>query len=159
MKVEQLLVAVGHQPNLKTLNLDAVGIRYTEDGILIDSYGRTDIPHIWAIGDCIGHPFYSHAAEHQARAVLSSFLNPFFNHKLDNQSVPRITFTDPEVASIGLSEKDAKEKYGTIATYVVPFSSIDRAITTGRTDGFVKIVTKKWSSHILGATLVGEGAG
>ncbi len=159
LKVEQLLVAVGHQPNLKTLNLDAVGIRYTEDGILIDSYGRTDIPHIWAIGDCIGHPFYSHAAEHQARAVLSSFLNPFFNHKLDNQSVPRITFTDPEVASIGLSEKDAKEKYGTIATYVVPFSSIDRAITTGRTDGFVKIVTKKWSSHILGATLVGEGAG
>ena len=159
LEVEQLLVAVGHQPNLKTLNLDAIGVRYTEDGILVDSFGRTNISHIWAIGDCIGHPFYSHAAEHQARAVLSSFLNPFFNHKLDNQPIPRITFTDPEVASIGLSEKDAKEKYGTIATYVVPFSSIDRAITTGRTEGFVKIITRKWSSHILGATLVGEGAG
>lgn len=159
LEVEQVLVAVGHQANLKSLNLDAVGIHHTEDGILVDAYGRTNIPHIWAVGDCIGEPFYSHAAEHQARAVLSSFLNPFFNYKLDNQFMPRITFTDPEVASIGLSENEAKEKYGTIETYIVPFSSIDRAITTGRTDGFVKIMTRKWSSHILGATLVGEGAG
>lgn len=159
LEAEQLLVAVGHQPNLKSLNLDDVGIRYTEDGILVDAYGRTNISHIWAIGDCIGPPFYSHAAEHQARAVLSSLLNPFFSYKLVNQFMPRITFTDPEVASIGLSENEAKEKYGSIATYVVPFSSIDRAITTGRTEGFVKMMTRKWSSRILGATLVGEGAG
>ncbi|MBA3721203.1 MAG: NAD(P)/FAD-dependent oxidoreductase [Parachlamydiaceae bacterium] len=152
-------MAVGHQPNLKTLNLDAVGVRYTNEGILVDSYGRTNIPNIWAIGDCIGHPFYIHSAEHQARAVLSSFLNPFFKYKLDNQSMPRITFTDPEVASIELSENDAKDKYGTVATYVVLFSSIYRAITTVRTDGFAKIMARKWSCHIFGATLVGEGAG
>jgi pyruvate/2-oxoglutarate dehydrogenase complex dihydrolipoamide dehydrogenase (E3) component len=158
-KAEQLLVATGHKPHISSLNLDTIGVQYGENGILVDAYGRTTTPHIWAVGDCIGQPFYSHAAEHQARAVLSSFLNPFFNHKLANQSIPRITFTDPEVASIGLSEYEAKEKYGTIATYQVPFTSIDRGITTGRTDGFVKIITKKWSSHILGATLVGEGVG
>lgn len=159
LEAEQLLVAVGHQPNIKSLNLEKIGVRFTEEGISVDSHGKTTIPHIWAVGDCIGQPFYSHAAEYQARAVLSSFLNPFFNYRIDKQSIPRITFTDPEVASIGLSENEAREKYGTIATYIVPFSSIDRAITTGRTDGFVKIMTRKWSSHILGATLVGEGAG
>lgn len=159
LTAEQVLVAVGHQPNVKSLNLDAIGLLYTVDGISVDAYGRTNIPHIWAVGDCIGKPFYSHAAEHQSRAVLSSILNPFLNYKLDNQSMPRITFTDPEVASIGLSESEAKKKYGAIAIYVVPFASIDRAITTGRTDGYVKIMTRKWSSHILGATLVGEGAG
>lgn len=157
LKTDQLLVAVGHQPNFKSLNLDKIGVRYNEEGICVDSYGKTNIKHIWAIGDCIGPPFYSHAAELQARAVLSSLLNPFFNYRLENQFIPRVTFTDPEVASIGLSEIDSKRKYGSIATYKIPFSSLDRAITTGRKEGFVKITTKKWSSHILGATLVGEG--
>lgn len=161
LEAEQFLVAIGHQPNISSLNLEAAGVRSTEKGIQVDQYGRTSVSHIWAIGDCIGPPFFSHAAEHQARAVLTSLLMPIFNKKWDQQPMPRVTFTDPEVAAVGLSEKQAKEKYGfsAIAVYFVPLSSIDRAITTGRTDGFVKVVTKKWSSQILGATCVGEEMG
>lgn len=159
LEAQQLLVASGHKPNISSLDLEAAGVRYSEKGVLIDRYGRTNISHIWAIGDCIGPPFFSHAAENQARAVLTSLLVPIYNQKWDKQPMPRVTFTDPEVAAVGLSEKEAKEQHGSIATYFVPLKTIDRAITTGRTDGFVKIITKKWSSRILGATLVGEDMG
>jgi pyruvate/2-oxoglutarate dehydrogenase complex dihydrolipoamide dehydrogenase (E3) component len=157
---EALLVSVGRRPNVSSLHLEAAGVKYSDKGIAVDVYGRTSQRHIWAVGDVIGSPFFTHWAENQARNVLTSLLLPFpfkkkFAHK---QSIPRVTYTDPEVASVGLSEKEARLRY-TIATYTVPFIHVDRAITTGRTEGFVKIVTKKWSSKILGCTIVGERAG
>lgn len=157
---EALLVSVGRKPNVASLNLEAAGVNYTDKGIAVDAYGRTNQPHIWAVGDVIGTPFFTHWAENQARSVLTSLLLPFpFKKKIDrNQPIPRVTYTDPEVASMGLSEKEAGTQY-TIATYTVPFSQVDRAITAGQTKGFVKIVTKKWSSKILGCTIVGPRAG
>lgn len=157
---EALLVSVGRRPNVSSLNLEAAGVNYTDKGIPVDSYGRTNLPHIWAVGDVIGSPFFTHWAENQARSVLKSLLLPFpFKKKIEKkQSIPRVTFTDPEVASVGLSEKEASQHYN-IATYMVPFSQVDRAITTGRIEGFVKVVTKKWSSKILGCTIVGPRAG
>lgn len=94
------------------------------------------------------------------KGTPSSLLLPFpFKKKIDRkQSIPRVTYTDPEVASVGLSEEEATKSYN-IASYHVPFSSVDRAITAGRTEGFVKIITKKWSSQILGCTIVGPRAG
>jgi pyruvate/2-oxoglutarate dehydrogenase complex dihydrolipoamide dehydrogenase (E3) component len=157
---EALLVCVGRKPNVSSLNLQAAGVIYSENGIPVDTYGRTNMSHIWAVGDVAGSPFFTHWAEKQARSVLTSLILPFpFKKKIDkNQPIPRVTFTDPEVASVGLTEKEAGQSYN-IATYLVPFSQVDRAITTGRTEGFVKIVTKKWSSKILGCTIVGERAG
>lgn len=157
---EALLVSVGRRPNVASLNLKAAGVNYTEKGIPVDAYGRTNQPHIWAVGDVVGAPFFTHWAENQARSVLTSLLLPFpFKKKINkNQSIPRVTYTDPEVASIGLSEKEASQS-DNIATYMVPFSQVDRAITAGQTKGFVKIVTKKWSSKILGCTIVGPRAG
>lgn len=157
---EALLVSVGRKPNVSSLNLEAAGVNYNERGILVDAYGRTNQAHIWALGDVVGRPFFTHWAESQARSVLTSLILPFpFKKKIDkNQSIPRVTYTDPEVASIGLSEKEASQKYS-IATYKIPFSKVDRAITAGQTKGFVKIVTKKWSSKILGCTIVGPRAG
>ncbi len=157
---EAFLVSVGRKPNVSSLNLKAAGVNYTDKGIPVDAYGRTNQSHIWAVGDVVGIPFFTHWAENQARSVLTSLLLPFpFKKKIDkNQSIPRVTFTDPEVASIGLSEKEASQHYN-IATYTVPFSQVDRAITTGKTEGFIKIVTKKWSSKILGCTIVGPRAG
>jgi len=108
----------------------------------------------------MGKELFTHVAEHQARAVLISLLLPFwFKKRWNKQSIPRVTYTDPEVASIGLSEKEARHRYCSLAVYHVLFPSLDRAITAGRTEGFVKIITKKWSSNILGATIVGERAG
>ncbi|MBS0603552.1 MAG: FAD-dependent oxidoreductase [Verrucomicrobia bacterium] len=153
-----LLVSVGRRPNLAALNLKAAGVTYSDKGITTDAYGRTNKHHIWAIGDAAGAPFFTHRAENQARSVLTSLLLPF-KKKLDQaQAVPRVTFTDPEVASAGLTEELAAKKYK-IAAYVVPFSVLDRAITASRTEGFVKVVTKKWSSQILGFTIVGPRAG
>lgn len=157
---EALLVSVGRKPNVSSLNLEAAGVIYTDKGIPVDAYGRTNQSHIWAVGDVIGTPFFTHWAENQARSVLTSLLLPFpFKKKINkDQSIPRVTYTDPEVASIGLSEEEARQKYN-IATYTVPLSQVDRAITTGQTEGFVKIVTKKWSSKILGCTIVAPRAG
>lgn len=160
IEADALLVSVGRRPNVASLNLEAAGVNYTPKGITVDGYGRTNKSHIWALGDVIGSPFFTHWAENQARSILTSLLLPFpFKKKIDHkQAIPRVTFTDPEVASIGLSEKEARSQYN-IATYIVPFSQVDRALTASRTDGFLQIITKKWSSRILGCTIVGERAG
>ncbi len=161
--VDQVLVSVGRQPNIDGLNLESVGVDYNSRGIPVDAYGRTNIKNIWAIGDAAGRAVFTHLAENEGRAVLTSLLLPgFLKVKLDRkQPIPRVTYTDPEVASFGLNEKEAKEKFGKgkIAVYNVPFTQVDRGITTGRTEGFVQVVTKKWSSKILGATVVGPRAG
>ena len=153
---DALFVGVGRRPHLKELMLDAAHVKHTEDGIPTDSYGRTNIKNIWAIGDVTGPPFFTHYAENQARTVLTNLLLPFIMKK-SRQPIPRCTYTDPEVASIGLKEEECHPKK--IAVYRVPFSEVDRSITMGRTEGCVKIITKKWSSKILGATIVGPRAG
>ncbi len=157
LEADALLVAVGRTSNVGSLNLKAAGVDYSDKGLSVDAFGRTNQTHIWAVGDVIGPPFFTHWAENQARAVLTSLLLPF-KKKIKPQAIPRVTFTDPEIASLGLSENEAKAKYS-IATYLVPFSAVDRAITADRTEGFVKIITKKWSSKILGCTIVGPRAG
>jgi pyruvate/2-oxoglutarate dehydrogenase complex dihydrolipoamide dehydrogenase (E3) component len=158
---DALLIAVGRKPNIELLHLETAGIRFSKEGIEVDKFGRTSQKHIWAIGDVVkGGPRFTHAAENQARKVLISFLLPI-KMKRETQAMPRVTFTDPEVASFGLLEKEAEELYGKnkISVYHVPFAENDRAITAGKTDGFVKVVTKKMSSQILGATIVGVRAG
>jgi pyruvate/2-oxoglutarate dehydrogenase complex dihydrolipoamide dehydrogenase (E3) component len=155
---EALLVSVGRRPRLSSLNLAAAGVQFSDKGIVVDAYGRTNQRHIWAVGDSIGAPFFTHFAENQARSVLTSLLLPFQKRRDMKQPVPRVTFTDPEVASVGLSEKEAAKKMR-IATYFVPFSAVDRALVEGRTEGFVKVITKKWSSRIVGCTIVGPRAG
>lgn len=163
IQVNQLLISTGRRPNIEGLNLEKASVEYSDKGIDIDKYGRTNQSHIFAIGDITGPPFFTHRAENHARAVLTSLLLPGpFLKKLDlKQAIPRCIFTDPEVASIGLQEKAAIEKHGSknIVVYQISFEDLDRAITNSRSEGFIKIVTKKWSSKILGATIVGPRAG
>ena len=158
--VEELFVGAGRRPNCHGLDLDRAQVAWSEKGIATDSYGRTSQRHIYAVGDITGEPFFTHRAENQARSVLKSLLLPL-KKKQSVQPIPRCTYTDPEVASIGISYQKAIETYSTqkIACYQVPFSDVDRNITSGRTEGFIKITTKKWSSQILGATIVGPRAG
>lgn len=159
-QADALFVGAGRRPHLKELELDRAQINWSEKGIVTNRYGQTSQKHIWAVGDAIGPPFFTHFAENQARTVLQNLLLPF-HFKKSTQQLPRVTYTDPEVASIGLLSDEAIKKYGKkkIAIYKVPFSQIDRNITSGRTEGFVKITTKKWSSRIIGATIVGPRAG
>lgn len=163
LRCEQLLISTGRRPNVHNLGLESAGVAFTDKGIGVDAYGRTSQKHIFAIGDVLGGPYFTHLAENHARTVLTSILLPGpFMKKLDKeQSLPRCTYTDPEVASFGMSHSDAEKAYGAkkIAIYHVPFKDLDRAITSGRTEGFVTVVTKKWSSQILGGTIVAARAG
>ncbi len=162
IQTEKLLVASGRMPNIQELNLQNAKINFSSSGIPVDCYGRTNVSHIFAIGDVTGPPFFTHRAEHEARAVLTTLILPFwFKKKIDNQAIPRVTYTSPEIASIGLSEEDAEKSYGkkNIAVYHFPLEKVDRAITQSETMGFFRVVTKKYSSQILGATLVAPNAG
>lgn len=160
---DTLLFCTGRRPNLKALHLERAGIVFDEKGIKTDPYGRTSNRDIWAVGDCTGAPFFTHVAEREAKRVLASLLLPFGIKKKvqGEQPVPRITFTDPEVAAIGLSEKEALALYPKqkLKTYRIDFTEVDRAITATKTEGFIEIITKRWSSEILGATIVGPKAG
>jgi pyruvate/2-oxoglutarate dehydrogenase complex dihydrolipoamide dehydrogenase (E3) component len=166
----QLLVSIGRVPNTKNLNLENAKIVYSAKGIQVDRYGRTSVPNVFAIGDVTGPPFFTHRAEHEARAVLTTLLTTFFTTslfslsfkmKINSQAMPRVTYTSPEIASVGLSAKEAEAEFGKdkIAIYTFPLEKVDRAITTSQTTGFFKVVTKKWSSRILGATIVAPNGG
>jgi len=163
IQAEKLLVSIGRVPNVEGLALEKAGIVFTEQGIVVDEYGRTNQKHIFAVGDITGRPFFTHLAENRARSVLTTLFLPFgIKKKIDaDQPIPRCTFTDPEVASFGLTKEEAINKFSEkkIAVYEVPLSEVDRAICEGRTEGFIEIVTKKWSSKIIGATIVAPRAG
>lgn len=161
---DALLVAGGRKPNCTGMNLEAVGIECTKRGIKTDLYGRTSQANVWAVGDVAGNALFTHTAENEGRAVLVNLLSPLPWPKFKRdykQAVPHVTYTDPEVAGVGLSEAQARELYGNhkIAVYQYNFDHLDRALTSGGTEGFIKVVTKKWSSQILGATIVGPRAG
>ncbi len=163
LQAETALIASGRVANIAALHLERADIELTQKGIVTDKHCRTSQKHIYAIGDISGPPFFTHLAENQARIALSNLLLPWpFKAKIKQKTfIPRVTYTDPEIASIGLTKDNAIEKYSekTLAIYEVSFSEIDRAICQGETEGFIQIITKKWSSKIIGATIVGPRAG
>ena len=158
-----LLVATGRRASMDGLKLENAGIAHTKKGVIVDRLGRTSQKHIWAAGDITGEAPFTHMAENAARRILFNLLSPWpFKKKAPVPPVvPRVTYTDPEIAAVGMTEEEAIKIYGEnkIASYVVHFNEVDRAITTGRTEGLIKVVTKKWSSKILGATIIGPRAG
>lgn len=173
---ERALVATGRSPGIDGLQLDAAGVRVTSRGIAIDAYLRTSQPHIYAVGDVNGGPQLTHVAEDQARTVAKSILSRdrLLSRKparWNGRVVPRVTYTDPEVASVGLTEAEAHRTRTGVHTWTVPLAEVDRAITMGATDGFLKVVTARgWQSRIpglaarvgdeiVGACFVGPNAG
>ncbi len=163
LQASHLLISAGRRPSVDRLHLERAGVTFSKRGVEVDKFGRTTQKHIFAIGDCTGAPPFTHLAENHGRQVLQNLLLPRLLWKkcTPREAIPRVTFTDPEIAATGLTEKQAIELYGTrsVKSYLYHFSELDRAITAGREDGFVKVVTKKWSSKILGATIVGARAG
>lgn len=165
--VQHLLIATGRSARLQGLGLENAGVAFSERGIETDCYGQTSQPHIFAVGDVRGKAMFTHIAEKEARALLFNLVTPkwlrYFARKkiFDEKPVPRVTFTNPEVASIGMSAKEAIARWGEgrIAIYDVEFDEVDRAICQKKTVGFVRVVTKKWSSKILGATICSSRAG
>ncbi len=152
-----LLVAVGRRPTVEGLDLDAAGIAYSERGIQVDARLRTSNKKIFAIGDVTGGYQFTHMAGYDAGIVIR---NALFRMpaKVDHRAVPWVTYTDPEVAQVGLTEARARERGGEIRILRWPYAENDRAQTEGETDGLVKAVVTP-SGKILGAGIAGPSAG
>ena len=152
-----LLMAVGRRPNVNGLGLESAGIEYAPQGIKVDARLRTSNKRVFAIGDVAGSFQFTHVAGYHAGIVIR---NALFNlpAKVDYKAVPWVTYTDPELAHVGLTEKAAGEEGHDVAATSFPFADNDRAQAERATEGFIKVVTGK-RGRVLGATIVGRHAG
>lgn len=155
---DKLLMATGRKPNLEGLGLDEAGIVYTKKGITINSSCRTNKKNIYAIGDISSKYQFTHMSEHMAKIATSRALLKL-PMKMDLKHITWATFTSPEIAHVGATEKELNEKGEKFEVYRFPYSKIDRAVTEGETVGLIKIYGKKFSGKILGASVVGAHAG
>jgi pyruvate/2-oxoglutarate dehydrogenase complex dihydrolipoamide dehydrogenase (E3) component len=154
---EKLLVALGRAANVEGLQLDVAGVEHSGGRISVNKYLRTTAKHIWAAGDCTGNLRFSHAAELEAKAAVRNALFPF-NSRPNYQGAPWATFTDPELAHLGMTEAECKKKNIRYRTYYQNFSGDDRAITDGTTEGKVKILSTPLGK-LLGVHILGPRAG
>lgn len=152
-----LLVAAGRKPNVAGLELEAAGVKYSPRGIEVDSKLKTSNRKIYAIGDVIGSLQFTHVANYHAGIVIRSalFRMPV---KVNNDIVPWVTYTDPELAHVGLDEVEARKRHGEIKILRWPYAENDRAQTERKTNGLIKVITAK-NGKILGASIVGQSAG
>jgi len=159
LAVDEILVGAGRAPNIEGLNLEAAGVRHDPlKGVLVNDCLQTTNPHIYGAGDvCLARKF-THAADFSARIVIQNAL--FLGRKkVSALTIPWCTYTDPEIAHVGLYERDARELGIEVDTYVRDFKEVDRAVLDGEEDGFVKIHVRKGHDEILGATIVARHAG
>ena len=156
---EEVLVATGRAPVSGGLGLEEAGITLGKGGIGVDERLRstTSPGEIYAAGDVTGKYLFTHVAEYQARIALSNALFPV-KSKADHSVVPWTTFTDPEVARVGLTEAEARQQHANVKVFRQPFSQVDRALTDGETTGFVKVVADR-RGRILGGHIIGPDAG
>ena len=152
-----LLVAAGRAPNVEGIGLDAAGVEYSPKGITVDHRLRTTNKKIFAIGDVTGHLQFTHVAGYHASIVLRNALFPF-KTRVRHQNVPWVTFTDPELAHVGLHEAMVPETSHDLRVLRWPFAENDRAVADRNGDGLIKVVTTK-KGRILGATILGPHAG
>jgi pyruvate/2-oxoglutarate dehydrogenase complex dihydrolipoamide dehydrogenase (E3) component len=156
--VDQVLLAVGRTPSVDGLNLEAAGVQYDKKGVKVNAGLQTTNRRIYAAGDiCFPYQF-THTADATARIVIQNAL--FFGRSKANAlTIPWCTYTDPEVAHVGLYPHQAEEKRMAIETITIEMNSVDRAILEGDDDGFLDIYVKKGADEILGATMVCRHAG
>lgn len=153
-----LLVAVGRAPSVEGLGLDAAGVEHGRSGVGVDARLRTSNRRIYAVGDVASRLHLTHAADAQARLVVRNAL--FFGRgRADRLLVPRVTYTSPEVAHVGLTAEEAREQGDAVETLTLPMREVDRARLDGEEAGFLRVHLRAGSDRILGATLVGAHAG
>ena len=157
--VDEVLVALGRQPNVDSLNLEAAGVDYDpRKGINVDAQLRTSNAKIYAAGDVCSKYQFTNNADHQARIIVRNTLF-FGSGKAQPHKIARCTYTHPEIAHVGAEESDLEANGTAYDTYEVEWSALDRAQTEGDTTGFARVLTEKGKDKILSATLVGSDAG
>src|SRR5437660_11829322 len=158
-EADEILLALGRQPNVEGLNLDAVGIKYDNQSIKIDYYLQTSSSNVLAIGDVIGGYLFTHVAVYQAGVAVRNALVPIGKKKVDYRVVPWCTFTDPEAARVGLTPDAAMKQYKQVRMVKFPWAEIDRAQAENEPVGFIKLVLAGKKDEIVGAHMVGARSG
>ena len=156
IKGSHLLVATGRKPNVKGLSLERAGIAYDAEGIKVNQQLNTSNPNIYAIGDVIGGPQFTHLANYHAGIVIRNALFRL-RPRASAAAIPRVTYTDPELAQVGVTEAEARKKYRRIRILRWPYADNDRAQAESTTQGFIKVITRP-NGQILGCTIVGAEA-
>ena len=158
---DQILVAVGRRPNTKGFGLEELGVRISERGTIdTDPFLSTNFPNIFCAGDVAGPYQFTHTAGHQAwYAAVNALFGDFKKFRVDYRVIPWVTFTDPEVARVGLNETEAHQQKIDHEVTVFKLAELDRAIAESETHGWVKIITPPGKDKILGVTIVGSHAG
>ncbi|MFC5743092.1 dihydrolipoyl dehydrogenase [Dyella tabacisoli] len=155
---DRVLVAVGRSPNGGKIGADKAGVVVSERGFInVDTQMRTNVPHIFAIGDLVGQPMLAHKATHEAKvaAEVAAGHKSYF----DARVIPSVAFTDPEIAWVGVTEREAKEKGLKIGVGKFPWAASGRAIGIDRTEGFTKLLFDEETHRIVGGAIVGPHAG
>ncbi|WP_372870871.1 dihydrolipoyl dehydrogenase [Shewanella sp.] len=158
VRYDAVLVAIGRTPNGKLLDADKAGIKVDERGFInVDKQLRTNVPHIFAVGDIVGQPMLAHKGVHEGHvaAEVISGLKHFFDPKV----IPSIAYTDPEVAWVGMTEKEAKEKGIAYETATFPWAASGRAIASDASDGMTKLIFDKDTHRVIGGAIVGVNGG
>ncbi|NYE28643.1 dihydrolipoamide dehydrogenase [Rhodanobacter sp. K2T2] len=155
---DRVLVSVGRSPNGGKIGADKAGVSVSERGfITVDNQMRTNVPHIFAIGDLVGQPMLAHKATHEAKVAAEAVAG----HKsyFDARVIPSVAYTDPEIAWVGVSEREAKEKGLKVGVAKFPWAASGRAIGNDRTEGFTKLLFDEETHRIVGGGIVGQHAG
>jgi dihydrolipoamide dehydrogenase len=156
---DRVLLAVGRRPNGAGIGCDKAGVTVNERGwIPVDRQMRTNVPHIFAIGDIVGEPMLAHKATHEGK-LAAEVISGMDHHVWEARTIPSVAYTDPEVAWMGLSEAEAKQQGIEYDKAVFPWAASGRALGMGREDGLTKVLYEKGSKRILGAGIVGVNAG
>jgi dihydrolipoamide dehydrogenase len=155
---DMILVSVGRVPNGSKIGADKAGVAVTERGFVeTDSQMRTNVPHIYAIGDITRNPMLAHKAVHEGHVAAEAAAG----HKshFDARAIPSVAYTDPEIAWVGLTEEEAKKNGASIGVAKFPWAASGRAIANARDEGFTKLIFDADSHRIVGGGIVGTGAG
>jgi len=155
---DRVLVAIGRRPNGQAIGADAAGVTVDERGfITVDKQMRTNVPHIYAIGDIVGQPMLAHKAVHEGKIAAEVIAG----HKVEFQAqvIPAVAYTDPEIAWVGMTETEAKQKGIAIEKGAFPWIASGRALSLGRSEGLTKLIMDPASGRVIGAGIVGSHAG
>jgi dihydrolipoamide dehydrogenase len=152
---DRLISAVGVQGNIENLGLEALGVKTDRGCVVIDGYGKTNVPGVYAIGDVAGPPMLAHKAEHEGVICIEKIANFPGVHPIEKDKIPGCTYCQPQVASVGLTEAKAKENGREVRVGRFPFAANGKAIALGEDQGLVKTIFDKKTGQLIGAHMVG----
>lgn len=157
-RYDLVLVCIGRAPETADLDLDKIGVKLEKGKIVVDEYLRTNVANIYAAGDCTGKICLAHYASYQGRVAASNIASPHSPQKANNINIPNCIFTSPEIASIGLTEEEARYRELDIKINKFDFRGLATAYILDEADGFIKIISDRKTDEILGASIIGPYA-